>query len=290
MDDTAMMREALKLAQEAADDGEVPVGCVVAMEDGRIVGRGPEILDGSHGVAMQLGRRLAAAGMLRTQGGAGTVEFRNSLDEPEILALSRALLQYPGITEYTTIWMDTLRGGATSLVNTNRLVRFYQGATGLKTGTTNGAGCCLSASATRDGLGLIAVVLGAANSNDRFAAARALLDWGFANYAAVTIAPPETLGPLTVTHGTEPVVELTAQPPAGGIVIPKGQRDAVSQTVTLTEQVQAPLAAGTEVGTVTVTVDGEAVASYPVVTAAPVQRMTFARAFARLGQGLLAVG
>ena len=79
-------------------------------------------------------------------------------------------------------------------------------------------------------------------------------------------------------------------PPAGGIVIPKGQRDAVSQTVTLTEQVQAPLAAGTEVGTVTVTVDGEAVASYPVVTAAPVQRMTFARAFARLGQGLLAVG
>ena len=94
MDDTAMMREALNLAQEAADNGEVPVGCVVAMEDGRIVGRGPEILDGSHGVAMQLGRRLAAAGMLRTQGGAGTVEFRNSLDEPEILALSRALLQY----------------------------------------------------------------------------------------------------------------------------------------------------------------------------------------------------
>ena len=78
----------------------------------------------------------------------------------DIAVMSRALLQYPKITEYTTIWMDTLRDGATSLVNTNRLVRFYQGATGLKTGTTNGAGCCLSASATRDGLGLIAVVLG----------------------------------------------------------------------------------------------------------------------------------
>ena len=87
----------------------------------------------------------------------------------DIALMSRALLRYPKITDYTTIWMDTLRNGATSLVNTNRLVRFYQGATGLKTGTTNGAGCCLSASASRDGLGLIAVVLGAGNSNDRFA-------------------------------------------------------------------------------------------------------------------------
>lgn len=240
----------------------------------------------------QMNQKAAELGMEHTHFAccAGLDHREHYSTARDIAVMSRALLQYPKITEYTTIWMDTLRGGATSLVNTNRLVRFYQGATGLKTGTTNGAGCCLSASATRDGLGLIAVVLGAANSNDRFAAARALLDWGFANYAAVTITPPEALGPLTVTHGTEPVVELTAQPPAGGIVIPKGQRDAVSQTVTLTEQVQAPLAAGTEVGTVTVTVDSEAVASYPVVTAAAIERMTFGRAFARLGKGLLAVG
>ena len=207
----------------------------------------------------------------------------------DIAAMSRALLQYPQVTDYTTIWMDTLRGGATSLVNTNRLVRFYQGATGLKTGTTNGAGCCLSASASRDGLGLIAVVLGAANSNDRFSAARALLDWGFANLAAVTITPPEVLGPLAVTHGTEPLVELTAIPPAGGVVIPKGQRDAMTQTVSLAETLEAPVAAGTEVGTVTVTVDGRQVADYPVVTAAAVERMTFARAFARLADRLLAM-
>ena len=186
----------------------------------------------------------------------------------DIAVMSRALLQYPGITEYTTIWMDTLRGGATSLVNTNRLVRFYQGATGLKTGTTNGAGCCLSASATRDGLGLIAVVLGAPSSKERFEAATPRRDAGCAAEGA---AP----GP---------------GPAGGGRAIPSGQREAASHTRTLTEQVQAPLAAGTEVGTVTVTVDGEAVVSYPVVTAAPVQRMTFARAFARLGQGLLAVG
>ena len=144
----------------------------------------------------------------------------------DIALMSRALLRYPKITDYITIWMDTLRNGATSLVNTNRLVRFYQGATGLKTGTTNGAGCCLSASASRDGLGLIAVVLGAGNSNDRFAAARALLDWGYANLAAVNITPPE-LEPLAVIRGTAPTVELTAQPPAEGIVIPKGQREAM---------------------------------------------------------------
>ena len=182
-----------------------------------------------------------------------------------------------------------MRNGATSLVNTNRLVRFYQGATGLKTGTTNGAGCCLSASASRDGLGLIAVVLGAGNSNDRFAAARALLDWGYANLAAVNITPPE-LEPLAVIRGTAPTVELTAQPPAEGIVIPKGQREAMTQTVNLAESLEAPIAAGTEVGTVTVTVEGQTVASYPVVTAAAVERMTFGRAFQRLGQGLLAMG
>ena len=207
----------------------------------------------------------------------------------DIALMSRALLRYPKITDYTTIWMDTLRNGATSLVNTNRLVRFYQGATGLKTGTTNGAGCCLSASASRDGLGLIAVVLGAGNSNDRFAAARALLDWGYANLAAVNITPPE-LEPLAVIRGTAPTVELTAKPPAEGIVIPKGQREAMTQTVNLAESLEAPIAAGTEVGTVTVTVEGQTVASYPVVTAAAVERMTFGRAFQRLGRGLLAMG
>lgn len=92
------------------------------------------------------------------------------------------------ITNYTTIWMDTLRGGKTQLVNTNKLIRFYNGATGLKTGTTDKAGCCVSATAERDGMSLIAVVLGSDNSKDRFSAARAMLDWGFANYSKVTVS------------------------------------------------------------------------------------------------------
>ena len=208
----------------------------------------------------------------------------------DVALMSREmLLHHTEVRDYCSIWMDTLRGGATQLVNTNKLLKSYRGITGLKTGTTNGAGCCLSASASRDGLGLIAVVLGAGNSNDRFVAARALLDWGYANLAAVNITPPE-LEPLAVIRGTAPTVELTAQPPAEGIVIPKGQREAMTQTVNLAETLEAPIAAGTEVGTVTVTVEGQTVASYPVVTAAAVERMTFGRAFQRLGQGLLAMG
>ena len=208
----------------------------------------------------------------------------------DVALMSREmLLHHTEVRDYCSIWMDTLRGGATQLVNTNKLLKSYRGITGLKTGTTNGAGCCLSASASRDGLGLIAVVLGAGNSNDRFAAARALLDWGYANLAAVNITPPE-LEPLAVIRGTAPTVELTAQPPAEGIVIPKGQREAMTQTVNLAESLEAPIAAGTEVGTVTVTVEGQTVASYPVVTAAAVERMTFGRAFQWLGQGLLAMG
>ena len=252
-----------------------------------------EYVAGSEEAFVQMmNRRAAELGMENTHFAccAGLDEAEHYTTARDIALMSRELLRYPKITEYTTIWMDTLRGGATSLVNTNRLVRFYQGATGLKTGTTSKAGCCLSASASRDGLGLIAVVLGAENSDKRFSAARALLDWGFANYAAVTVTPPEDLGLLPVTRGTASVVELTATPPAEGIVIPKGQQEALVQTVELQESLEAPVAAGTEVGTVTVTVDGVAVAAYPVVTAAAVDRMTFGRAFSRLGGRLLAMG
>ena len=208
----------------------------------------------------------------------------------DIGLMSACLLrEHPWISDYATIWQDTVRDGAFGLDNTNKLLKHYPGMTGLKTGYTSSAGYCISASAQREELHLIAVVLGAENSDKRFTAARALLDWGFANYAAVEITPPE-LEPLAVTRGTVPTVELTAQPPAEGIVIPKGQREAMTQTMNLAESLEAPIAAGTEVGTVTVTVEGQTVASYPVVTAAAVERMTFGRAFQRLGQGLLAMG
>ena len=131
-----------------------------------------------------MNQRAAELGMANT-----TFRCAAGLDQPghlstakDVAIMSRALLGHPLILNYSTVWMDSLRGGETQLVNTNRMIRFYQGATGLKTGTTSGAGSCLAASASRDGLGLIAVVMGADTSDHRFAAARSLLDWGFANF------------------------------------------------------------------------------------------------------------
>lgn len=206
----------------------------------------------------------------------------------DIAIMSRALLEHPMILNYTTVWMDSLRDGATQLVNTNRLVRFYQGATGLKTGTTSGAGCCLSASAERSGLGLIAVVMGAATSDDRFASARALLDWGFANYEFHQLEPPELVQPLPVSGGVASEIELFCAQP-DGIVIEKGQLSALTQELVLPESVTAPILSGDAVGSVVVCVHGERVAEYPVFAANTVEKMTLPRAFVILGKKLFSM-
>ena len=236
----------------------------------------------------EMNRRAAELGMEHTH-----FSCAEGLDQPDhystardIAVMSRELMTHPQITDYTTIWMDSLREGATSLVNTNRLIRFYQGATGLKTGTTSKAGCCLSATAERDGLGLVAVVLGAKTSNDRFAAARALLDWGFANLAAVKPEPPEA-GELPVTRGAAASVPLETLPPAEGLVLLKTEREALAQTLELPEAIEAPVEAGQVLGRVVVTAGGRTLTEYPVQAAEAVPRMTYGLAFSRLGQALL---
>lgn len=131
----------------------------------------------------------------------------------DIAVISRELLKHDRIRDYTTIWMDTVRGGKFGLSNTNKLVRFYQGTTGLKTGYTSAAGHCLAASAKRDGIELIAVVLHCASSADRFSSAKALLDYGFANYALVSAEMPEPLQPVPVTLGQKAAVQPELQRP-----------------------------------------------------------------------------
>lgn len=131
-----------------------------------------------------------------------------------------------------------------------------RGTTGLKTGTTDGAGSCLSATAERDGLGLIAVVMGADTSDHRFAAARSLLDWGFANYKAQPLEGPAGLTPVPVTRGVEPEVPVSFDLP-GTIVIPRDKAESISQQVELADSVEAPVTAGQELGSVKVQVDGK---------------------------------
>ena len=251
-----------------------------------------EYVAGSEAAFVQLmNDKARELGMTNTtfQGATGLDSDGHLTTAKDIAIMSRALLEHPLILNYSTVWMETLRGGETQLVNTNRLVRFYQGATGLKTGTTSGAGSCLSATATRDGLGLIAVVMGADTSDHRFAAARSLLDWGFANFMKAALTPPENILPVPVTGGVETQVEVTCLPPEG-ILIEKGKKEAITQDVILPESVAAPVEKGQELGTIAVCVDGERVAEYPILAASGVERMSFGKALGILGRTLIAMG
>lgn len=192
----------------------------------------------------------------------------------DIAVISRELLKHDRIRDYTTIWMDTVRGGKFGLSNTNKLVRFYQGTTGLKTGYTSAAGHCLAASAKRDGIELIAVVLHCASSADRFSSAKALLDYGFANYALVSTEMPEPLQPVPVTLGQKAAVQPELQQ-AAPILIEKGLQAAVTRTVTLAERVEAPVAAGQQLGTLTISANGETLAEIPIIAPEGIERLTW---------------
>lgn len=193
----------------------------------------------------------------------------------DIALMSRELLKHEKITDYTTVWMDSLRDGATELVNTNRLVRFYNGTTGLKTGTTSRAGHCLSASAERDGLHLIAVVMGASNSTDRFEGAKALLNWGFSNYETVTpTVDSALLTPVRVKKG----VDAYVMPKVGEIqplTLRKGLKDKTETEITLSDYIEAPCEENQIIGKVVIRAEGETVGEYNLLCEKSVERITF---------------
>ena len=198
----------------------------------------------------------------------------------DIAVMSRELLMnHPDIKKFTTIWMDTVRNGSFGLSNTNKLVRFYSGATGLKTGFTSNAGYCLSASAQRDGMELIAVVMGSKTSQERFTACKQLLDYGFANYALVI---PETQGgEVAVKLGTSTAVKAV---PAENsqLLIDKSQRSTVTTHIALEETVTAPVSKGQRLGTLTVKAGEQVLSQIPLVAAEPVQRLEWGEMFVKV--------
>ena len=199
----------------------------------------------------------------------------------DIAIMSRELLKnHPDIKKFTTIWMDTVRNGAFGLSNTNKMVRFYNGATGLKTGFTSGAGYCLSASALREGMELIAVVMGSETSANRFNACKAMLDYGFANFALVT-ADTEQKMEVPVKLGKESfaVAEPGAEPQ---MLIDKAQKSSVTTQVTLEEAVMAPVSRGQRLGTLTVKAGEQVLAQVPLVAKEPVERLTWGDLFVRI--------
>lgn len=190
----------------------------------------------------------------------------------DIAIMSRELMKHEKIKEYTTIWMDSLRNGETELVNTNRLIRFYEGATGLKTGTTSKAGYCISATAQREGMELVAVVLGSDNSTDRFEDAKKLLNWGFANYS---IFEPQIdmslITDVTVLCGEQDKITPVVKNP-NPILIKKGTENSITQRVNLCVDVEAPVEKGQKLGTVYFEKDGEILADCPIVSENEVEK------------------
>lgn len=214
----------------------------------------------------------------------------NGLDEEghltsayDVAVMSRALLAHEKIRDYTLTWMDSVRNGETQLVNTNKLIRSYQGITGLKTGTTGQAGSCISATAQREGMELIAVVLGAESTDLRFQDAKALLDYGFAGWKTVA---PETpfLQPAAVEGGMAQTVEVAAgEMPS--LLLQAGE-EAQVETVVQLEPVKAPVEQGQELGRILCQVAGETVAQVPVTAKEGVEAVTFGAAFLALGRAL----
>lgn len=196
----------------------------------------------------------------------------------DVALMSRELMKHSSVREFSTIWMDELRGGKTQLVNTNKLIRTYKGATGLKTGTTSKAGCCISATAERDGMELIAVILGAPSGKERFAAAKELLDYGFAKYEIYTASPSLTGNEkIPVSHGVSSDITVKAGK-TGEMLIDKGTKDKITEKTTLAERIEAPVKAGDTVGKTEFFVGETKIGESPVLSAVSVEKMTLANA------------
>ena len=203
----------------------------------------------------------------------------------DVAIMSCELLKHEKIKEYTTIWMDSLRNGETELVNTNRLVRFYEGTTGLKTGTTSKAGYCVSASANRNGMELVAVVLGSENSTERFEDAKKMLDWGFANY---TIYQPTVdvslITNVSVLYGEEnTIIPVTKE--MSPILIKKGTEDKITQRVDICIDIEAPVEKGQKLGTVYFETDGETIGMCSIISEKAVERRSWFFVFCALWSG-----
>ena len=193
----------------------------------------------------------------------------------DIALMSRELiLNHPDVRRFTTIWMDTLRNGEFGLSNTNKLIHSYEGATGLKTGSTDGALYCLSATAERDGMELIAVILKAPTSAQRFAGAQALLNYGFASYGLAEIQTPGDLSTIPVRLGAEKAVTARLEGETA-LLAAKEKLGALETELTMETELSAPVAEGQEVGRLTVTSGGETLAEFPLVADRAVARLTY---------------
>ncbi len=243
-----------------------------------------EFISGSEAAFVEnMNKRAAELGCINTH-----FVNCNGLDEPpehyssakDIAIISRELLGHTKIFDYTTIWMDSLRGGAFGLSNTNKLIRFYKGANGLKTGSTSIAKYCLSAAAERDGMQLIAVILCAPSTAERFSSATSLLDFGFANYEVAGEGVTDISVPyVRVSGGVEE--QLLPEISGDGFIVKKGNRDKIETSFEMESEVSAPVEAGQKLGEVIYSIDGDEVARRNICAPHEVPRISIFQMFVK---------
>lgn len=220
----------------------------------------------------------------------------NGLDEEghvtsanDVAVMSKELMKHKKIFDYTSIWIDNLRGGKTQIVNTNKLLKTYNGITGLKTGTTNDAGCCMSASATRGNVSLVAVVLGCKTGKERFADAAALLDYGFANISVKELSLPEDMPKsIKVNEGMSDKVSLKCDV-SSSVVLDKSSKQEIKTKINLPETVDAPVKKGQKIGTLTFTVNDKTIKNCDITAMDDVEKTSFGSVLGVLYNSLIAL-
>ena len=260
---------------------------VIASANDAAVALAEHIAGSEESFVARMNRRASELGMKNTN-----FENTNGLDDTaenhvtsarDIALMSQALLKHERITEFSSIWMDTIRNGAFGLTNTNRLVRFYRGATGLKTGSTAKAGFCISATAKREGMELIAVIMGSPSRDIRNAAATKLLDWGFANFG-VYEAPAGQVESLRVTGGEKS--SLTASYPSFRTVVKKNDLRRIQSTRELPDFVSAPIGQGEKIGRIVYTLDGKELGECAIRAEERVEKIGFLGIVWRILRGM----
>ena len=232
----------------------------------------------------KMNERAKALGMKNT-----TFKNCNGLDEEghlttayDVALMSAELIKHEKIFEYTNIWIDYLRNGETQIVNTNKLLKTYTGITGLKTGTTGDAGSCISATATRNDMSLVAVVLGASSGTERFKDAATLLDYGFANYEVLKLdAKKQGFSDIEVKNGMKKTAKLSCSDNIS-LVVKKGSKEKVEHNVKIKESVDAPVKIGDKVGVLRFTLDGEDIADFDITVSEEVGEISFLSVFSEL--------
>ena len=265
---------------------------VVASANDAAVALAEAIAGSEEAFVSMMNARAAELGMTSTH-----FENTNGLDDDteshvtssrDIAIMSRELItKHPKILEYSSIWMDTIRNGEFGLTNTNRLIRFYRGANGLKTGSTAKAKFCISATAERDGMQLIAVIMASPSRDERNESAKKLLDYGFANWEVANLEP-EPLDDLVLNGGVYPTLPIKYED--SQLVLKKGSAAKLTKNLVLPETISAPVAAGDEVGKIEYLLDGEVVATLPIVAAEDRDRIGFGEVLSRFLRALTLAG